>query len=86
MWDLPRPLRHCSSREWHSSSVLHSSAHAISELSLLVGWFHLLEDVYCLAAFLQFPAPFAFYYSLAPLEAEALKDVEPNLVLMWKTF
>lgn len=50
------------------------------------GWFLLLEDIYYLAAFLQFPAPLAFYYSLAPLEAEAVKDVEQNVVLMWKTF
>lgn len=51
----------------------------------MLGWFLLLEDIYCLAAFLQFPAPLAFYYSLAPLEAEAVKDVEQNVVLMWKT-
>lgn len=57
----------------------------LTELSCWAGSF-LLEDMYCLAAFLQFPAPLGLYYSLAPLEAEAVKDVEQNVVLMWKTF
>ena len=48
----------------------------------LLGWFLLLEGIYCLAVFLQFPACVLLLISTF-FEAEAVKGVEQNFVLKW---